>query len=302
MELGIALPTSGPLASPDSIVRIAGAADELGYSTIYTYERLLRPIAPAVPGPDGTLERLPEAYRLTYEPLETLSHVAATTTRVKLGTSCLIALLHTPVMLARRLATLDRFSGGRVVAGLGQGWLPQEFAAAGVPLRRRGAGMDDFVAALRACWGPDPVAYEGRFYAIEASEVNPKPLQEHLPILLAANSEGGLRRAARIADGINPSGFSAEQVSAAVRTFREEAAAHGRDPATLPVVVRAVAPMSAHPLGPDRPFLGGSPAEIAEQLKPLAEAGVTEVILGDPPYESVDADLRLYEDLITLVG
>jgi alkanesulfonate monooxygenase SsuD/methylene tetrahydromethanopterin reductase-like flavin-dependent oxidoreductase (luciferase family) len=120
------------------------------------------------------------------------------------GTSVIDALLHPPVVLARRFATLDQFSGGRVIAGLGQGWMPQEFETANVPMRRRGAGMDEAIAVMRACWGPDPVAHEGRFYRVVPSEVNPKPVQAQLPVLLGATTPAGIQRAAQIADGLNP--------------------------------------------------------------------------------------------------
>mgnify|MGYP003288022635 CR=1 FL=1 len=218
MELGVALPTSGRLASPGNIVRIAQEAERLGYASVWTYERLLRPVA-ELPAPDGSMRRIPAQYRLTYEPLETLSYVAALTERVRLGTSVIDALLHPPVVLARRFATLDQFSGGRVVAGLGQGWMPQEFETANVPMDRIGSGMDEVVAAMRACWGPDPVEFEGRFYRIAPSEVNPKPVQERIPVLLGATTPAGARRAGRIADGLNPIAFSAEVVPALAATL-----------------------------------------------------------------------------------
>ena len=116
MDLGVALPTSGRLASPANIVRIAQEAERLGYAAVWTYERLLRPLA-ELPAPDGSMQRIPEQYRLTYEPLETLSYVAAVTDRVRLGTSVVDALLHPPVVLARRFATLDQLSGSRSCSG-----------------------------------------------------------------------------------------------------------------------------------------------------------------------------------------
>jgi probable F420-dependent oxidoreductase len=223
MELGVALPTSGRQASPANIVRIAQEAERLGYAAVWTYERLLRPMAELPSRTGGPPERIPKTYRLVYEPLETLSYVAAVTERIRLGTSVIDALLHPPVVLARRFATLDQFSGGRVIAGVGQGWLPQEFETANIPMGRIGAGMDEAVAAMRACWGPDPVEFEGRFYRIAPSEVNPKPVQERLPVLLGATTPAGARRAGRIADGINPIAFSAEAVPALATTFREAA-------------------------------------------------------------------------------
>ena len=298
----MALPTSGSLASVANIARVAREAERLEYAALWTYERLLRPLAKIMPGPDGELQRIPADYRETYEPLETLSYVAALTERIKLGTSIVDALFHVPVVLARRFATLDRFSDGRVIAGIGQGWMPQEFATANVPLKRRGAGFDEMVAAMRACWGPDPVEYAGRFYAIEASEVNPKPVQAHLPIIIGANTEAGIRRAARIADGINPNAFSYEQLASSVRTFRAAAAENGRDATTLTVTARANVPITADPLGDGRPYLGGSPAEIADDLKRLDEAGVDHVLFYNVAPDGIDNHLRLMADLRDRVG
>ena len=302
MELGMALPTSGALASVPNIARVAREAERLEYATLWTYERLLRPMAKIMPGPDGSLERMPEDYRETYEPLETLSYVAAITERIRLGTSIIDALFHVPVVLARRYATLDQLSGGRVVAGIGQGWMPQEFATANVPLKRRGAGLDELVAAMRACWGPDPVTYDGRFYTIEASEVNPKPVQAHLPILIGANSEAGVRRAARIGDGINPNAFSFEQLAGSVRMFRAAATELGRDASALTVTARANVPITADSLGDSRPYLGGSPAEIADDLKRLDEAGVDHVLFYNLAPDGIDSHLRLMADLRSRVG
>jgi probable F420-dependent oxidoreductase len=301
MELGVALPTSGPLASTRNIVRVAQEAERLGYATVWTYERLLRPLA-ELPGPDGSMQRVPEQYRLTYEPLETLSYVAAHTGRVRLGTSVVDALLHPPVVLARRFATLDQLSGGRAVAGLGQGWMPQEFETANVPMDRIGTGMDEVVAAMRACWGPDPVEYQGRWYRIAPSEVNPKPVQEHLPILLGVATPAGARRAGRIADGINPIAFSAEVVPALAGIFRQAAEAAGRDPAGLAVVVRANVPLTVEPLGDGRPFLGGSPRQVAEDLARLEPAAVDEVFFSNRAADDLDTEVRLLEELRAAVG
>lgn len=302
MELGMSLPTSGTLASVPNIARVAKEAERLEYAALWTYERLLRPMAKIMPGSDGELRRIPSEYRETYEPLETLSYVAALTDRIRLGTSIIDALFHVPVVLARRFATLDQLSGGRVIAGIGQGWMPQEFATANVPLKRRGAGFDEMVAAMRACWGPDPVEYAGRFYEIEASEVNPKPVQAHLPIIIGANTEAGQQRAARIADGINPNAFSYEQMVASVHTFRTAAADHGRDAAALTVTARANVPITADSLGDGRPFLGGSPAEIADDLKRLDEAGVDHVLFYNVAPDGIDNHLRLMAELRNRVG
>src|SRR5690348_13975861 len=161
MELGLALPVAGPQTSPDTIVEVAKEAERLGFAALWTFERLLRPLDKVVLWTGGEPDMVPEFYGSVYEPLETLRYVAAATQRIKLGTAVVVAPLHAPVTLARRFATLDRISGGRAVAGLGQGWQHQEFETANVPIGRKGARTEEFVTAMRAAWGPDPVAHDG---------------------------------------------------------------------------------------------------------------------------------------------
>ncbi len=233
MELGVALPTSARYASAESIARIAQEAERLGYTSLWTYERLLYPIA-GVTQPDGSTWQLPESYKSVYEPIETLSYVAAYTQRVKLGTSIVNAPFQSPVLLARRFATLDRLSNGRVIAGLGQGWMEQEFATSNVSIKERGKRIEEYIAALRAIWGPDPVSFDGNFYHIPASLINPKPVQQGgIPILMGFNTLAAVKRAARLADILNPIAFTFEALESAVTTFHSAAREAGRDPCFL---------------------------------------------------------------------
>lgn len=300
MELGVQLPTTGPLATPTNIVRVAREAERLGYAAVWVGERLLRPVEPVLI-PFSPPQPMPAEYRLMYEPLETLSHVAAHTEHIKLGTSIVNALLHPPVVLARRFATLDQFSGGRVIAGLGQGWMPQEFETANVPMEWIGAGMDEAVAAMRAVWGPDPVEYAGRCYRIAPSEVNPKPVQNRIPILLGSTTRAGARRAARIADGLNPVAFSADHLRGLLGGFFQAASAAGRR-GEVSVVVRANVPITSESLGQRRPYLGGSPSQIAEDLAGLAGGGVDHVLFSNRHIDDIDEHLRLLDRLRVEAG
>ncbi|ALG11875.1 TIGR03619 family F420-dependent LLM class oxidoreductase [Kibdelosporangium phytohabitans] len=302
MELGVGLPTAGAIASPDAIVRVAKAAEELGYAAVWTFERVLRPVGKiamlGVPEP----QELPELYRNVFEPLVTLSHVAASTSRVKLGTSVIDALLHPPVVLARRFATLDQFSGGRVIAGLGQGWMKEEFETAGVPTSRKGAGFDEAVAALRAAWGPDPVSFDGRFYKIAPSEINPKPVQEKIPVVVGAMTPKGIERAARIADGINPVVFSRDQLLQVSSAFLNAAKEFGRDPDELSVIGRANVDITGKPVDGDRPFLAGSPEQIVEDLATLDGHRVDQVLFANNASVDLDTELDLLRRLAELAG
>jgi alkanesulfonate monooxygenase SsuD/methylene tetrahydromethanopterin reductase-like flavin-dependent oxidoreductase (luciferase family) len=171
MKLGVHLPLAGRGASPAAITQVAEEAERIGLDSVWAWERLMRPTVPiAMGGPGGPVMKAPEDFGAVYDPIETLTYVAARTSRIALGTSVLDALFQSPIILARRLATLDRFSGGRLIAGIGQGWMEQEFEAAGVPMRRRGAGFEEHLLAVRAVWGPDPVRFEGRRYRIRSRD------------------------------------------------------------------------------------------------------------------------------------
>lgn len=277
MEFGLALPAYGSTASPEAIVQVAEGAERMGLAALWIFERLLRPLEPVSFGGFGPPVLLPDAYANVYDPLETLSYVAAKTRRIRLATSVIDALFHSPVILARRLATLDRFSGGRLVVGLGQGWMPQEFTAAGVPPTRRGAGFQEHIEAMRAVWGPDPVCFEGRFYQIAESEIGPKPIQPGgPPILVGALAPPAIERAARMGLGLNPVLMSWDGLRETVETFRRAAESAGRDSRSLPVVVRVNGSITTKPLD-ERAPLTGSVEQVAEELAQVRSMGADHV-------------------------
>lgn len=283
MELGIVLPTSGPFATREAIVRVAQEAERLHYAAVWTYERLLYPLDGVVY--PGTTEVVPfdEYFSKTFEPLETLTYVAAKTERVKLATSIINAPFHSPLVLARRFATLDQFSDGRVIAGLGQGWMEQEFNATNTTRQYQGPGINEFVAAMRAAWGANPVQFEGKYYHIARSNVDPKPIQQGgIPIIMGVGSPSAIKRAARIADGLIPAVSSLEALEGVLTTFRSAALEAGRDPSTLKIYVRVNGTITTHLLPEDgRPFLSGSPDQIARDLDTIRPLGVDHVFFNE---------------------
>ena len=269
MDIGIALPQMGAETSPTLITQIAQEAERLDFASLWVGERLLRPRHFVAYGHPSN--PMPDYFKSIYDPLETLSYVAAKTERIKLGTSVINALFHVPVVLARRFATLDQFSQGRVIAGLGQGWLKEEFETANIPFQRRGNGFEDYVGALRATWGPDPVQYEGRYYRIVESDVGPKPFQpQGPPLLFGAATVASLERAARIADGINPVARSWSSLEQIAHEFLEMAQHGGRDPHAMQIIARANSIISKHPLPESRSPFSGSLEQIHEDIQRLA--------------------------------
>ncbi|SPL97479.1 luciferase-like protein [[Actinomadura] parvosata subsp. kistnae] len=267
MDLGIGLPVTGPQTSPEEIVRVAQAAERAGLGAVWTYERLIRPAEPWMLGLEQVIP-LPEESASVYDPLETLAYLAAKTSTIRLGTTVIDALFHPPVVLAKRLATLDRLSGGRMWIGLGQGWMKQEFEAAGVPVKRRGAGFAEHVEAMRACWGPDPVRFSGRYYSIPESGVGPKPTG--LTLLGGAGAPAALERVAALGMGLTTVVFDWDMLGQTVETYRK---AGGQGP----LVVQVNGVIGDRPLD-ERTPLTGSVEQVAEDLARVRALGADHVL------------------------
>jgi probable F420-dependent oxidoreductase len=246
---------------------------------VWTFDRLLMPVTDGGAYTYG----LPATNAWLFDPIETLTWVAAKTERIRLGTSVLDSLLQSPLLLARRLATLDRLSGGRAVAGIGQGWMPEEFEASGVPMSRRGAGFEEHFAAMRACWGPNPVEYSGRFYQISRTEVGPKPVNGRVPLLIGASVRIAVERAARLGDGFAAVFMGWESTSQQLNWYREAGG-------TGPIVLR-VNPEHVDGAAPSSPFAGPA-STIRDDIARAAAAGVDEVFF-DLNHVGLDASEQI---------
>jgi probable F420-dependent oxidoreductase len=298
--LGFGLPVSGVWATPENVQRMARRAEELGYGSLWTYQRLLAP-AETDWGPQ---------YRSVLDPVVALAFAAACTSSARLGTAVVNAPFLPAAMLARQLASLDVLSAGRVDVGLGLGWAPEEFAALGLPFDRRGARLEDTVGALRALWDDDPVEFHGEFTDVAPARFLPKPVQRPAPpILLGATAESALRRAGRIGDGwISSSRFDLRDIETAVTTVRAAAADAGRNVDALRFVVRGWVRLGEDVRdGGERRPLTGSAEAVRDDLGLLRERGVTEVFLdlnfvarvGSPDADPTDALDHAHEVLET---
>jgi probable F420-dependent oxidoreductase len=160
------------------------------------------------------------------DPLIWMAFVAAATTRIKLATGILILPQHNPVLAAKQIATLDHLSRGRVLLGIGIGWLREEFAALGVPFEGRAARIEEYMAALRELWSADKPTFEGRFVAFKEAYCRPQPVNKSVPIIVGGHSEAAVRRAGRLGDGFFPYSSEQDQLIAIARKAAQEA---GRD-------------------------------------------------------------------------
>nr|WP_296069322.1 TIGR03619 family F420-dependent LLM class oxidoreductase [uncultured Actinoplanes sp.] len=278
IKLGVHLPVAGRGASPASIAEVAEEAERVGLDSVWSWDRLMRPTAPiAMGGPGGPIMEAPEDFATVYDPIETLTYVAARTSRISLGTSVLDTLFQSPVILARRLATLDRLSGGRLIAGIGQGWMEQEFEAAGVSMRRRGAGFEEHLLAMRAVWGPDPVSFTGRHYRIPEADIGPKPVRPGGPsVVVGAASPSALQRAGRLGLGLTLVIFDWSPVRESIATFRAAADAAGHETDALPIMLQVNGNVTQDPVPEPAPLVG-SPEQVAADLEKAAKLGVEHV-------------------------
>ncbi len=294
MQLGFAVPISGSWATPANCVEIARRSEELGYSSLWTFQRLLSPLeADTTFVVDGHVARplLEPQYRSVHDPLATLALLAGQTSSARLGVAVVNMPFYAPIVLAKLLTTIDHVSGGRLDAGLGIGWQPHELEAVGVSPKERGRRADDFLACLRAIWTDEIVDYEGEFYRVPRSRVDPKPVQQpHPPILLGGMADAALRRAGRLAGGwISSSRADLTRIGEAIGVVRKAAADAGRDPEALRIVCRGVVKVRTGERGP----LTGSLEEVRSDLAGLADKGVTETFVDlnfDPEIGSPDAD------------
>jgi probable F420-dependent oxidoreductase len=233
-------------------------------------------------------------YRSVQDPIVTLAFLAGHTQRVRLGIAVVNLPFVSPVVLAKQLATLDIVTGGRLDTGLGLGWAPEEFEAAGADMRARGRRADEFIAVLRALWRDEVVEHAGEFYRVSRMRMEPKPVQRpHPPILLGGSALPSLRRAGRLADGwISRSRADLAAIGDSIAAIRAAAEEAGRDPAALRLVCRGS--VKVRPAGnPERVPLTGSLDEIRADLDELAAKGFTELFVDlnfDPEIGSPDAD------------
>jgi probable F420-dependent oxidoreductase len=281
--VGIGLPIVGRHASPEHLRWLATTADRLGFSSVSTSERLVLPGTPDWSNDFG----LPDAP--SYDALETLSFLAGITERVTLRTDALLPLFQGPVVVARRLATLDHLSGGRVEAAMAIGWMPEEFAATGTPMAGRGRRFEECIAAIRACWGPDPVEHHGVHYDIPLTKIGPKPRRGTIPLQIGALAPAAIERAARIGDGFSI-GF--RDWDSTLRQLDDYRAAGGDGR----VIVRA-GPMLADAQH-TTPTTAFDEDHLIDDLHRIGEHGVDEVIwdlniVERPPARQVEAFERV---------
>ena len=299
MRVGFALPQIGSIAGPDAITSVAQHAEKLGLHSVWVLDRLLYPLNPRAPYPVGD-GILPSKYKRVLDPVETLTFVAARTERIALGTSVLNLPWYNPVLLARRLATLDVLSGGRLRIGLGIGWSPDEYEATGAPWNTRGKRADECVNALKSIWTTDPVEIEATGFRVAKSIINLKPIQKpHPPIYMASFTPAAMKRVAREANGWFPVGFPLSVIGTMFEQLKTMAQQAGRDPKSFELIVRGNVEFTSAP-SKNRADFTGSFDQVAADIETTKKLGAHELVIDvqfSPDIEAVEDILKRMEEI-----
>jgi probable F420-dependent oxidoreductase len=295
MRYGYTLPGRGPLATPDNLATIARRGEELGYHFVLFGDHIVVPRQIASPYPYTETGEFPgSASGEAMEQLTVLAFLAGQTRTIRLVTSVIIVPHRNPLVAAKALATLDVLSKGRLIVGVGVGWMREEFEALGLPpFEARGAVTDEYIRAFKELWTSDNPSFEGKYCRFSNISFLPKPVQKpHPPIWVGGESRRALRRTAQLGNGWYPIGSNPqfpmaepEQLAVGLQRLAAFAKEAGRDPAEIDVIYRTHdyqlnqdGRTLASSAGGRRPFVGTAD-EIAADIRRYEVLGVRSLVL-----------------------
>ncbi|HSE06433.1 MAG TPA: LLM class F420-dependent oxidoreductase [Methylomirabilota bacterium] len=295
MKIGCHLPMFGPVGTRRAVIAFARRMEALGYDSLWASDHVVIPhrIASRYPySPTGKFPLAPDVPFL--EPLTTLALVAGVTERVRLGTSILVLPHRNPVLTAKMAATLDHLSEGRLVLGVGVGWMREEIELLGGDYDRRGAWSDEALRVMRACWRDARAAHRGEFFSFDEIGVFPKPTRGDIPILIGGHTPRALRRVVELGDGWHAAFIAPDALKADIARLREECARQRRPFDQVAISVRAGLSLRSAPLGPDRKPLQGSRDQVVADLIAFRDLGVESMLL-ETRYRDLDDMIAIYE-------
>ena len=268
MKFGLMYANAGPFAFPELLAHLATTAERVGLESIWTIEHVVIPVGYQSTYPYDPSGKIPAPEQIPMpDPLLSLAYAAAVTTRLRLATGILILPQRHPLYVAKEVATLDVLSHGRVILGIGVGWLEEEFRALGIPFGERAGRTAEAVRALRSLWKAEAEAFAGRFYRWDAVESHPKPVQSGgVPIVVGGHTEMAARRAARYGDGFFPGVTDDDKLRWLLGIMREECKKVGRDPASIEVT-------------------SGRGVPNPDDVRRLADLGVSRFVLPPPAFD-----------------
>jgi probable F420-dependent oxidoreductase len=263
MKLGVSFANSGRFSRPELFTELARHCETVGIESIWTVEHVVIP-QPHMPYPGSKDGQMPGGDEVPIpDPLIPLAYAAAITKQLKLSTGVIILPQRHPLYLAKQLATLDVLSNGRLMVGIGSGWMKEEFESLQIPFNVRGARTDESIQAMRILWREAVASFHGEHFSFDEVKSYPKPLQKKgIPIHIGGHSLAAARRAGRYGDGFFPTVTSPEKLSELFAVVRDEAKKAGRDPNAIEFSAMA--------------------APKADSVSALRDIGVSRIILAPP--------------------
>jgi probable F420-dependent oxidoreductase len=288
MKVGITLPNLGPQATKENVLRTATQAEKEGFDSLWTITRILWPLRPQTPYGGSADGSLPVEYQTALDPLDVLQYVAANTSKVSLGTAVIDIFFYTPIMLAKRYATLDILSEGRVISGLGLGWSKDEYQASNIPFHNRGERADEFIQVMKKIWTDDVVEFKGKYYNIPASKIGPKPTQKtHIPIYLGGFNSNTFSRIVKydLNGWLGVVGGPLENIENCINTIKENATKVNKNPDNFPTIMLTYPNVkeddkSSSSNDKNRFPLSGSIDQIGSDIQRIKAMGVDHIIFG----------------------
>jgi len=281
MKVGITLPNLGPQATRDNILQTAIQAEKEGFDSVWTITRILWPLRSQTPYPGSPDGSLPTEYQTAFDPLDVLTYVAANTSKISLGTCVVDMFFYTPVMLAKRYATLDVLSQGRVIAGLGLGWSKDEYQASNIPYANRGERADEFLQVMKEIWTNDVVEFKGKYYNIPASKIDPKPIQKGIPIYLGGFTPNTFSRIVKydLNGWLGVVGGPLEYIENSIKSMKGQASRVNKNADNFQIIILADLRKSSKDHENRLPF-SGSVDEIGSDIQRLKDMGIDHIIIG----------------------
>lgn len=283
MKFGLMFVNTGMGSTAKGARALAAKAEALSFESLWTVEHVLVPSGyeSKYPyDPSGKMAGGAESFDLP-DPLIWLAYVAAATERIKLATGILILPQRNPAITAKEVATIDALSGGRVILGVGVGWLEEEFNALGVSFADRGTRHDDYVEAMRALWSGDKTSVHNTYASFDNCISLPRPANGTVPIVIGGHTKRAAQRAARIGNGFFPGSAGADELHALFDVMRSECAANGRDPGEIELSAGGG---------------GRNLDEVSARIEQLQQLGVRRVLLAPLPGDQLDGMAQALAD------
>ncbi|MDA3039499.1 MAG: LLM class F420-dependent oxidoreductase [Actinomycetota bacterium] len=276
MKFGLRYCNSGRYVDPAKGVELVQAGEAAGFESAWTVEHTVVPANYKSTYPysesgkmAGGVDDVPLP-----DPLIWMAFMASATTTIHFATGVLIVPQHNPVLMAKQIGTLDYLSGGRVLLGIGVGWLREEFEALGASFEDRGRRTDEYVAAMRELWSSEAPTFHGDFVDFDSAYCLPQPVNGAVPIIVGGDTPIAARRAGRLGDGYFPARGAPQNLLDLARRTAEE---HGRDPDALEITTSL-------------------PADL-DEIPAMAARGISRLLVPVSPVAGLDPVITSVDDV-----